>query len=47
MSTIQISKEIRSAIKSGNLEKVVELIGSNIEVLHMITLWNVASRCCF
>ncbi|OHX30768.1 hypothetical protein BWGOE5_32460 [Bacillus mycoides] len=37
MSTIQISKEIRSAIKSGNLEKVVELIGSNIEVLHMIT----------
>ncbi|PEI88233.1 hypothetical protein COL30_13920 [Bacillus pseudomycoides] len=37
MDKIQISKEIRSAIKSGNLEKVVELIDSNVEVLNMIT----------
>ena len=37
MDKIQISKEICSAIKSGNLEKVVELIDSNVEVLNMIT----------
>lgn len=37
MDKIQISKEIRSAIKSSNLEKVVELIGFNAEVLNMIT----------
>ncbi|MFF2342709.1 suppressor of fused domain protein [Bacillus mycoides] len=37
MDKIQISKEIRSAIKSDNLEKVVELIDSNVEVLNMIT----------
>ncbi len=37
MDKMQISKEIRSAIKSGNLEKVVELIDGNVEVLNMIT----------
>ncbi|MFI8707950.1 suppressor of fused domain protein [Bacillus sp. NPDC077411] len=37
MDKIQTSKEIRSAIKSGNLEKVVELIDSNVQVLNMIT----------
>ncbi|WP_371399244.1 ankyrin repeat domain-containing protein [Bacillus pseudomycoides] len=37
MDKIQISKEIRSAIKSDNLEKVVELIDYNVEVLNMIT----------
>lgn len=35
MDKMQISKEICSAIKGGNL--VVELIDGNVEVLNMIT----------
>ncbi|MFS1514347.1 suppressor of fused domain protein [Chengkuizengella sp. SCS-71B] len=37
MDSNQIAKEIRSAIKKGNLEKVVELIDSNVELLNMMT----------
>ncbi|MDO7487573.1 suppressor of fused domain protein [Peribacillus frigoritolerans] len=37
MDKKQVAKEIRSAIKKGNIEKVVELIGSNAEYLNMMT----------
>ncbi|MCM3773725.1 suppressor of fused domain protein [Priestia aryabhattai] len=37
MDSKQIAKEIRSAIKKGDIEKVVELIGSNAERLNMMT----------
>ncbi|MBC2582745.1 suppressor of fused domain protein [Clostridium sp. DJ247] len=37
MDSIQITKEIRSAIKQGNVERVVELIDSSIEYLNMMT----------
>ncbi|MCY9138051.1 suppressor of fused domain protein [Peribacillus frigoritolerans] len=37
MDNKQVAKEIRSAIKKGNIEKVVELIGSNAEHLNMMT----------
>lgn len=37
MDSKQVAKEIRSAIKNGNVEKVTELIGSNIELLNMMT----------
>ncbi|MBO1581403.1 suppressor of fused domain protein [Bacillus sp. XF8] len=37
MDHIHIAKEIRSAIKLGNTERVVELIGNDIERLHMMT----------
>ncbi|MED0854217.1 suppressor of fused domain protein [Bacillus pseudomycoides] len=37
MNHIHIAKEIRSAIKLGNTERVVELIGNDIERLHMMT----------
>ncbi|MED4634698.1 suppressor of fused domain protein [Peribacillus frigoritolerans] len=37
MDKKQVAKEIRSAIKKGNIEKVVELIGSNAEHLNMMT----------
>ncbi|MFS0765690.1 MULTISPECIES: suppressor of fused domain protein [Peribacillus] len=37
MDNKQVAKEIRSAIKKGNIEKVVALIGSNAELLNMMT----------
>lgn len=37
MDNKQVAKEIRSAIKKGNIEKVVELIGTNAEHLNMMT----------
>ncbi|MDM5155440.1 hypothetical protein QUF88_16995 [Bacillus sp. DX1.1] len=37
MDNINIAKEIRSAIKLGNAERVVELIGNDIERLNMMT----------
>ncbi|EOQ28978.1 TPA: suppressor of fused domain protein [Bacillus thuringiensis] len=37
MDTKQVVKEIRSSIKNGNVEEVAELIGSNIELLNMMT----------
>jgi len=37
MENINVSKEIRSAIKQGNVEKVRELIGTNNELLNLMT----------
>ena len=37
MNHIHTAKEIRSAIKLGNTERVVELIGNDIKRLHMMT----------
>ncbi len=37
MNHIHTAKEIRSAIKLGNTERVIELIGNDIERLHMMT----------
>lgn len=37
MDSKQVAKEIRSAIKNGNVEEVAELIGSNLERLNMMT----------
>ncbi|MEC1792465.1 suppressor of fused domain protein [Bacillus vallismortis] len=37
MDSKQVAKEIRSAIKEGNVEKVVELIGSNSDLLNTMT----------
>ncbi|MBY0599706.1 suppressor of fused domain protein [Bacillus bingmayongensis] len=37
MNHIHIAKEIRSAIKLGNTERVVELVGNDIERLNMMT----------
>jgi uncharacterized protein len=37
MDSKQIATEIRSAIKHGDIEKVVELIGSNSDLLNMLT----------
>ncbi|UNL86394.1 ankyrin repeat domain-containing protein [Priestia koreensis] len=37
MDSKQVAKEIRSSIKNGNVEKAAELIGSNIELLNMMT----------
>lgn len=35
MENIQLAKEIRTAIKQNNVERVVELIGSDMELLNM------------
>lgn len=37
MDNLLIAKEVRSAIKQGNTERVIELIGSNDELLNMMT----------
>ncbi|MBL2480130.1 ankyrin repeat domain-containing protein, partial [Klebsiella pneumoniae] len=37
MDSKQVAKEIRSSIKNGNVEEVAELIGSNKELLNMMT----------
>ena len=37
MRYIPLAKEIRTAIKQNNVEKVVELIGSDMELLNMVT----------
>ena len=37
MENIQLVKEIRTAIKQDNVERVVELIGSDIELLNKVT----------
>ena len=37
MNSKQVAKEVRSAIKEGNIEKVVELIASNSDLLNMMT----------
>jgi len=37
MDSKQVVKEIRSSIKNGNVEEAAELIGSNIELLNMMT----------
>lgn len=37
MGNIELAKEIRTAIKQNNVEKVVELIGSDMELMNIIT----------
>lgn len=37
MEIIQLAKEIRTAIKQNNVERVVELIGSDMELLNLVT----------
>lgn len=37
MDNVQIAKEIRTAIKQGNVERVKTLIGSDVERLNMMT----------
>lgn len=37
MDQIQIGKEIRSAIKRGDTQRVMELIGTDAELLHRMT----------
>ncbi|AOT69921.1 ankyrin repeat domain-containing protein [Geosporobacter ferrireducens] len=37
MDTVNIAKAVRSAIKEGNVEKVRELIGTNNEILNLMT----------
>ncbi len=37
MDSKQVAKDIRLAIKKGDIEKVVELIGSNADYLNMMT----------